>query len=117
MHLFALLFIAFTALSLAQNTCTGDKSIVGHCTILSITDSTTKSSQSTVTECLDTCHGISMDAGDWIVDFTGQPAGYVDHLSQAACSFSIGRGEGMPLDYQFYMHNQDILDIIVSLLD
>lgn len=28
------------------------------------------------------------------------------------CAFSVGRGDGEPLNYKFFMHNQDIVDVI-----
>ena len=28
------------------------------------------------------------------------------------CSFSVGRGAGEPLNYSFFMHNQDIVDVL-----
>ncbi|KAF2646940.1 hypothetical protein P280DRAFT_503402 [Massarina eburnea CBS 473.64] len=112
MHLLSLLIIALMALTFAQNTCTGDKSLAGHCTILSVTDRTVSSTKASVNTCLDTCRNFLTDAGDWFVDFIGQPEGYIDNISRSTCGFSVGRGEGEPLDYKFYMHNQDIVDII-----
>ncbi|KAF1962481.1 hypothetical protein CC80DRAFT_487929 [Byssothecium circinans] len=112
MRLLYLLLTIFTSLALAVNLCHGDKSIPGHCTILSMHDTTSNSTKSTVPQCEDTCWYISMDPGEWVVDFTGQSAEYVDKLSQGKCNFFISRGEGEPLDYKFYMENQDIFDII-----
>ncbi|CAI6297407.1 unnamed protein product [Periconia digitata] len=105
--------LSLLSTTLAQNQCEGDKSIEGYCTILSMTDVTDKSSKTpTTAQCMNTCRSILSDAGDWIVDFTGHPEGYIDKLSQSSCSFSIGRGAGEGLDYRFHMHNQDIVDII-----
>ena len=66
----------------------------------------------TVSQCQDTCRGIEEDAGDWLVDFTGHPAGYIDAFIGYPCGFSAGRGAGEPLDYSFSMANQDIVDIL-----
>lgn len=32
--------------------------------------------------------------------------------SSGVCDFSMGRAPGQPTDYQFPMHNEDIVDII-----
>lgn len=113
MRLSTLFFTAFAALAAAQNACTGDKSIAGYCTTLTYVDRTnTASGPPTVTECLDTCRGVLSDAGDWGVDFTGKPPGYIDNMLGYPCGFSVGRGAGEPNDYSFLMHNQDIIDII-----
>lgn len=70
------LFTALTTLTLAQDFCAGDKSIAGYCTVTSYTDRTTSvSGPPTTSECQDACRGVLTDAGDWIVDFTGKPAG------------------------------------------
>lgn len=126
-----------TALVVAQNACTGNKSDVAHCTTLSITDVTlTATGPPTVNECYETCRiGVFGDAGDWMVDFTGMlfcyalppllnmresnlvlghPAGYIDNMVGFPCGFSVGRGAGEPLNYKFFMGNQDIGDILDS---
>ncbi|PVI00446.1 hypothetical protein DM02DRAFT_592743 [Periconia macrospinosa] len=114
MYMFLLLLPLFLSHpATAQNQCTGDKSIQGYCTILSSTDRTSSATNPpSQSQCENTCRSTLSDAGDWIVDFTGQPRDYIDKLSQSKCSFSVGRGEGEPLDYKFHMHNQDIVDII-----
>lgn len=71
----------------------------------------------TLSECQNTCRSTLTDAGDWVVDFTGKPAGYIDTLNQSPCGFSVGRAPGSTeMDFKFYMHNQDIVDAIVSVL-
>jgi hypothetical protein len=115
---FILTLFTLSAHTNAQNQCEGDKSTPGYCTILSATDLTLSTpSPPTVAQCMSTCHNTLSDAGDWIVDFTGQPEGYIDHMSVSpgGCSFSVGRAPGVQeMDFKFYMHNQDIVDVLVS---
>lgn len=99
-------------LDLPLSACEGNKTHTGYCDIISSIDRTTATANPPkIKDCLESCHGTLADAGDWIVSFIGQPAGYIDHLSTGPCSFSIGRGNGEPLDYSFFMDNQDIVDI------
>ncbi|KAH7116223.1 hypothetical protein B0J11DRAFT_539472 [Dendryphion nanum] len=113
MQKFTLLLTLLTPFALSQNSCTGDKSIIGHCTITSFTDLTTTSpNPPTTAECQDTCRGVLGDAGDWIVDFRNQPDGYKQTMLLYPCSFGVGRGAGEPRNYFFYMHNQDIVDVL-----
>lgn len=42
----------------------------------------------------------------------GRPEGYRQNLLLYPCGFSMGRAPGQPLDYEFLMHNQDIVDIL-----
>ncbi|KAH7392000.1 hypothetical protein DE146DRAFT_634189 [Phaeosphaeria sp. MPI-PUGE-AT-0046c] len=112
---FSSLTLAFlTTLATAQtNQCAGNKSNLGYCETLTYVDRTTSSSNPpTTANCQDTCRGILSDAGDWSVNFIGQPDGYRQVLSHAACGFSMGRAPGQPKDYRFDMDNQDIVDIV-----
>lgn len=43
---------------------------------------------------------------------SGKPDGYRQNMVGYPCGFSIGRAPGQPNDYNFYMHNQDIVDIL-----
>jgi hypothetical protein len=80
MRLSTVILTLLTTLAFAQtpNYCAGDKTIVGYCTITGYTDKTTSvTNPPTPAECNDACRGVQSDAGDWIVDFTGRPAGYL----------------------------------------
>ncbi|KAI1098127.1 putative necrosis-inducing factor-domain-containing protein [Jackrogersella minutella] len=112
-----MLLVGFTAaapspLSPRQDSCGGDKSIAGYCTPLTYTDQT-NSSSIPATACQHTCQSILTDAGDWGVDFTGQPAGYRDEMFLGTCGFGIAREtDADTSQYSFSVANQDILDII-----
>ncbi|OAL53067.1 hypothetical protein IQ07DRAFT_641480 [Pyrenochaeta sp. DS3sAY3a] len=114
MHLRTLLLSVFASLAIAQiNYCAGDKTIVGHCETLTYIDrTTTASGPPSTAECQDACRGVLTDAGDWIVDFRGKPDGYRQNMVGYPCGFSMGRAPGQPKDYNFDMHNQDIVDIL-----
>ncbi|KAF2448407.1 hypothetical protein P171DRAFT_428490 [Karstenula rhodostoma CBS 690.94] len=106
------LFGLFSAFATA-NQCTGNKSIAGYCEVLTYEDRTTNNaSPPSTSQCESSCKSVLTDAGDWSVSFKGQPAGYVQRMVNSVCSFSVGRGKGEPSDYQFYMDNQDIVDIV-----
>lgn len=69
------------------DSCTGDKSTVGHCETLSYIDRTTTASDPPLaTECQDTCSGVLAEAGDWSVNFNGILPFF---LSLAFCSASL----------------------------
>ncbi|KAI1137508.1 putative necrosis-inducing factor-domain-containing protein [Hypoxylon sp. FL0543] len=94
-----------------QDACVGNGA-AGYCTTLSYQDNTDDSSQTT-DDCQETCRSILSDAGDWGVDFTGKPAGYIDHMVLQACGFGIGRAtDDDTSEFSFDVHNQDILDVI-----
>ena len=102
----------FASPVLSVNYCLGDGS-AGYCTITSYTDKTTSvQGPPTTGECQDACRGVIGDAGDWIVDFKNKPAGYVQTMVGYPCAFSVSRGAGEPLNYSFFMTNQDIIDIL-----
>lgn len=122
-------FFGFLSTLAAANQCTGNKSNPGYCETLTYEDLTSNNgAPPSTSQCESTCKDVTTDAGDWSVNFKGKPAGYVDHMVNSACSFSVGRvsfsasvrdfvanddkGDGEPNDYQFYMDNQDIIDII-----
>ncbi|KAF2465092.1 uncharacterized protein BDR25DRAFT_306918 [Lindgomyces ingoldianus] len=108
-----ILFLALLAtFTTAQNACTGDKSQAGYCTALTYVDRTTSvTGPPTVTECLDTCRGVLSEAGDWQIDFRGQPASYVQVMMGYPCEFAVSRPASEP-QYVTAVHNQDIIDII-----
>ncbi|KAI1409896.1 hypothetical protein F5Y13DRAFT_203039 [Hypoxylon sp. FL1857] len=84
----------------------------GYCTTLSYQDDTDDSSQ-TSADCQSTCQDILSDSGDWSVDFTGQPAGYIDHMVLEACGFGVGRAtDDDTSSFSFKVHNEDILRAI-----
>ncbi|KAF2727926.1 hypothetical protein EJ04DRAFT_593461 [Polyplosphaeria fusca] len=117
MYIFTSALSLLPFLALVGNTyadaCTGNPSDTLDCTILTYTDTTTKISNApTPGQCDDTCSHIFGDAGDWIVDFRGQPDGYIDHPIGNPCQLRIGRGQGEPKDYYFFMTNQDMANII-----
>ncbi|KAL6709335.1 hypothetical protein ACN47E_001742 [Coniothyrium glycines] len=95
------------------NQCAGNKNTIGHCETLTFIDRTASTPNApTPAQCQSTCRDLFTDAGDWIVDFKGQPEGYRQNMLNSACRFSMGRAPGAPRNYQFYMDNQDIADII-----
>ncbi|KAI1734971.1 hypothetical protein F4680DRAFT_317106 [Xylaria scruposa] len=100
------------SLSHAQDNCYGDKSIAGYCTPLTFTDTTAQfKAPPTTSECQDTCRGINQDAGDWLVDFSTDPAGARHGISLYPCGFAVSPGEGTPHNARFSLTNQDILDL------
>jgi hypothetical protein len=114
---FVILFAITSSSPTVKNTCEGNKTVTGYCNTLTYIDRTTAlANPPTVSQCLDTCHGVLTDAGDWLVSFVGKPAGYVDVLGRSACGFALGRGQGEPMDYKFYMDNQDMVDIIDEII-
>ncbi|KAI1339194.1 hypothetical protein F5Y15DRAFT_416069 [Xylariaceae sp. FL0016] len=97
------------------DTCTGDSSIAGYCTPLTYVDKTSSASGTTnPTQCQHTCSEVLTDAGDWNVDFSGDPTdpGYKHAVLGFDCGFSVSRGDGEPTSYSFNMANQDILDLV-----
>ncbi|KAK7179535.1 hypothetical protein DPSP01_003623 [Paraphaeosphaeria sporulosa] len=110
---FVLALFGFLSTLVTASQCTGHKENAGYCTVLTYEDRTTlNTSPPSTSQCERSCKDVLTDAGDWIVSFNGKPAGYVQHMVNSDCSFSVGRGTGEPSDYQFYMDNQDIVDII-----
>ncbi|KAI2464807.1 putative necrosis-inducing factor-domain-containing protein [Annulohypoxylon bovei var. microspora] len=114
---FALLLLASLASALPslftrQDACAGDKSVAGYCTPLTYNDVTSASSVSTA-DCQSTCRSILTDAGDWGVDFRGQPAGYVDGMYLSGCRFGVAREtDADDAQFEFDVANQDIVDLI-----
>ncbi|KAF2116855.1 hypothetical protein BDV96DRAFT_572981 [Lophiotrema nucula] len=108
------LLALLTTLTTAQvNQCTAQPTTPGHCTTLTWNDATTSSSTApTTVHCQTTCSNIFSDPGDWQVDFTKQPTGYIDTIIHSPCGFAVGRGAGEPNDYRFLMANQDIANIL-----
>ncbi|KAI1391880.1 putative necrosis-inducing factor-domain-containing protein [Hypoxylon trugodes] len=97
------------------DSCAGDKSVAGYCTPISYTDVTTSSSSSapSSSDCQQTCQSILTDAGDWGVDFTGQPAGYRDEMYLGKCGFGIAREtDSDTSQFSFSVNNQDIVDVV-----
>ncbi|KAI8962594.1 putative necrosis-inducing factor-domain-containing protein [Daldinia sp. FL1419] len=119
-YLLSALFAALVAgvpspLVQRQDACAGDKSIVGYCETLTYTDKTGALSNSapSASDCQQTCQGVLGDAGDWSVDFTGEPAGYRDNIYLGPCEFGVSREtDGDSSQFSFPMHNQDIVDVI-----
>ncbi|KAI0436757.1 hypothetical protein F4803DRAFT_207050 [Xylaria telfairii] len=104
--------VFFLSLSYAQDNCRGDQSIVGYCTPLTFTDTTTKfKAVPTTSDCQDTCRGINQDAGDWLVDFSKDADGALHDISLYYCGFAVSRGAGTPHNAKFSLANQDILDL------
>ncbi|KAI1502019.1 hypothetical protein F5X99DRAFT_170734 [Biscogniauxia marginata] len=101
----------FSGLALAA-ACTGDKSIAGYCTTLTLLDRTNPSVSPSTSQCQDTCAAVLQDPSDWNVDFAGKPDGYRQPMLGHDCGFSVSRGDGEPANLRFSMRNQDILDII-----
>ncbi|KAH7382305.1 hypothetical protein BKA66DRAFT_464208 [Pyrenochaeta sp. MPI-SDFR-AT-0127] len=113
MFYYTALLSLVTLVTAQINYCAGDKSTVGHCETLSYIDRTaTSSNPPLATECQDTCRGVLTDAGDWGVSFRGKPEGYRQNMLLYPCGFSMGRAPGQPLDYDFLVDNQDIVDIL-----
>ncbi|OTB04736.1 hypothetical protein M426DRAFT_320599 [Hypoxylon sp. CI-4A] len=118
------------SLSPREDACAGDPSTAGYCTPISYTDTTTTTVTTTVTnknttasapstsDCQQTCRSILGDAGDWGVDFAGQPAGYRDDLYLGACGFGVAREtDADAAGFAFSVHNQDILDVVRGSID
>ncbi|KAI1211977.1 uncharacterized protein F4807DRAFT_417099 [Annulohypoxylon truncatum] len=101
-----------------QDACAGDPSASGHCTPLTYNDvlSSSPSSSSggaTTTDCESTCASVLADAGDWGVDFRGQPAGYVDGMFLSGCRFGIARAtDADASQFEITVANQDIVGVI-----
>ncbi|KAJ4346706.1 uncharacterized protein N0V89_010638 [Didymosphaeria variabile] len=115
MQIFSLPIVLFGLLAtfVAANQCTGNKSNAGYCEVLTYEDRTNNNgSPPSTSQCESSCKDVLTDAGDWSVSFKGQAAGYVQRMVNSACSFSVGRGNGEPSAYQFFMDNQDIVDIL-----
>ncbi|KAI0839514.1 putative necrosis-inducing factor-domain-containing protein [Hypoxylon sp. FL0890] len=93
------------------DSCVGNGA-AGYCKPLTYQDNTDGSSQTTA-DCQETCRSILTDAGDWSVDFTGTPAGYIDHMVLQACGFGIGRATDTDTsEFSFDVSNQDIVNLI-----
>ncbi|KAI1455533.1 putative necrosis-inducing factor-domain-containing protein [Annulohypoxylon moriforme] len=104
---------ALPSLFTRQDACAGDKSVAGYCTPLTYNDVTKSDSPVTTTDCLSTCSSILSDAGDWGVDFRGQPAGFVDGMFLSGCKFGIARETDTDTSqFEFNVANQDIVDVI-----
>ena len=89
---FLIALFGFVSTFAAANQCTGNKSDAGYCETLTYEDRTTNNNAPPSTsQCESSCKDVLTDAGDWSVDFKGQPAGYVQHVVNSACSFSVGR--------------------------
>lgn len=115
------LYIVFSfllaVLTTAQNPCTGTPSTTGYCTPLTWVAEPRNDTNPTVSQCGDACQGVSSDAGDWIVNLTGSADGERRRLIGYPCEFALGRGEGQADPIEFYMDNQDILDIYAGVID
>jgi len=100
-----------TAIAYAQTSaCTGDKSIVGYCSITSFKDVTESFSDApTIDQCQSTCSGILSDAGDWGFTLNGN----TPHRAYGSdCSFWVSRADNSTDPLSILMHNQDIVDIV-----
>lgn len=96
-----------------QDACSGNKADAGYCTPLTYNDVTTSSTSITTSNCQSTCASILADAGDWGVDFRGQPAGYIDGMFLSGCKFGIAREtDSDTSQFSFDVANQDIVDVI-----
>ncbi|KAI1405195.1 putative necrosis-inducing factor-domain-containing protein [Hypoxylon fuscum] len=109
--IFSALIAAMPSLFDRQDACATGTS-AGYCETLSYNDRTDSSSPSSA-DCQQTCRSILTDAGDWGVDFNGQPAGYRDNLVLSDCPFGIEREtDGDSSSFSFSVHNQDIIDVV-----
>ncbi|KAI0010915.1 putative necrosis-inducing factor-domain-containing protein [Xylariaceae sp. FL0662B] len=114
MHSSTIFSAALISFASAQDYCWGNKSAAGYCTPGEYIDRTsTAASPPSRDDCYHTCSGIQTDAGDWSVDFRGQPAGYKDLMLVYDCGFAVSRESDTDTSgFEFSMHNQDILDLI-----
>ncbi|KAI2602739.1 hypothetical protein GGR54DRAFT_623173 [Hypoxylon sp. NC1633] len=104
---------ALHALQKRQDYCAGDASAATYCTELTFTDKTDAPSTSTSSDCQLTCRGILGDAGDWMVDFAGTPAGYVDGIYLGSCGIGIARLTDADAEgFGFYLTNQDLVALV-----